>query len=442
MSNKAKININYYAGTPNKPSDQLKKSYILTNWSQEWALRVLLDEIAKELNYISGYGIWSIEVKSQELHFVVDYKNQFEPCQTYSHLRFWHTLRFELGNYSSWHGGKVYLEIPHIGFDEGNNLFAIKKYTVGSKKQIRKRGTIYTLSYDRSDSIFNSFHQKLIEGIIVPNTQKKWQLHKSASCNLSWWKLPKTQTTEYRWKKQRKRKEVEEKKRKKLEKEGIVYQDKKKKKKAQQVYIVGINHKTMSDVYKIGISNAPGKRLQALNTSNPYELDILHKFIADPAEEAETKLHKRFESTRLSGEWFKLTSAQISELSQIIRYANGKFIKEQDEISFELAKIQKFDNKESSKTITYKGVKLMAIQNFGLGFNAKDLSVEDVLWLYEHNLTHKEIYSVSVTGNISGDLLEFKTAKKLSASFRFNNWNAETMQCVDELMKRYDLNNT
>ena len=438
MSNKAVATITFYIGSPDQPDDRLSKKYALNNWSQEWALKIQLDEIAKELNYISGYGIWSIKVKSKELNFVVDYKWQFKPYKENIFLRFQNTLKFKLGHYTGWHGGKVYLEIPRIRLPEGDNLFRINRSAVGSKKQIRKRGTMYYLSYNRSDSTFISFQQKLTESVFGPNTQKEWQ-HSAGTFDISWWELPKTQTSRHRWDKQRKQQEVAARKRKKLEKEGIVYKDKKKQKKARQVYIIQVDHESMSDVYKIGISNAPGKRLQTLNTSNPFELDILHKFVADPAEEAEGKLHQRFEQTRLSGEWFRLTDAQILEICKIIGYTNGEFITERDEIPFDLVKMQQTENTTDLEIINYKGVEIMAIQGFGLGFGIRKMNIEDVLWLYEHNQNNKDVYVATLSGRLTCNLLDFKESKEFTMSIKFGNWNAETMQCVDELMKRFDL---
>jgi hypothetical protein len=84
---------------------------------------------------------------------------------------------------------------------------------------------------------------------------------------------------------------------------------------------------TTPDIYKIGISNAPGKRLQSLSTSIPHELQIVHRFVADSAEEAEAHLHKRFKEARIKGEWFRLTPEQIAELKQITAFKNGQFIK-------------------------------------------------------------------------------------------------------------------
>ena len=67
--------------------------------------------------------------------------------------------------------------------------------------------------------------------------------------------------------------------------------------------------------------------MQALQTSNPFELRLVHTFVADPAEDAEVQLHARFAANQLEGEWFRLTPEQIAELQQIVAYKHGEFIK-------------------------------------------------------------------------------------------------------------------
>lgn len=80
------------------------------------------------------------------------------------------------------------------------------------------------------------------------------------------------------------------------------------------------------DLFKIGVSNAPGERLQSLQTSNPYELVIVHTFVADTAEEAEAKLHEMYGEYRMSGEWFQLPVDVVAELKQISEFRRGEFV--------------------------------------------------------------------------------------------------------------------
>lgn len=345
--NQAKITVTFYSG-PNESDvkDKLSKTYVLKNWSDETDLRRLLDEIAEEMHHLSGYGIWVIEVNSTGLKFIVDYKTRFKPYLYESvYHDFWDVLRFDVGYYvkGNGQGSKVRIEIPRIGitipynaplkkFEPDDLLFQIRADSVGGKRDRSRVGTRYRLSFDVDNPYLVSFLRKISkEGVLLPDTTRKWEYTTFGPYSLSWWKLLESQTTlgkrRSKWKQEEKKKKEEERKQKQLEKAGIVYKPKKKKEKAYQVYIIGAEDGNLADIYKIGISNAPGKRLQSLNTSNPFKLAIIHKFVAEPAKEAETQLHARFQASRTSGEWFRLTPEQISELKRIIEFRDGSFIK-------------------------------------------------------------------------------------------------------------------
>jgi hypothetical protein len=57
---------------------------------------------------------------------------------------------------------------------------------------------------------------------------------------------------------------------------------------------------------KIGFSTAPIERLQALQTSHPEKLEILHTVSGD--QRMERRLHQRFAGYRVRGEWFRLSN--------------------------------------------------------------------------------------------------------------------------------------
>ena len=69
----------------------------------------------------------------------------------------------------------------------------------------------------------------------------------------------------------------------------------------KDLYIIKIRNK---NIYKIGISNNPYNRLLSLQTSNPYELQLL--FIIKKGSFFEGFLHSLFEEKRMNGEWFRL----------------------------------------------------------------------------------------------------------------------------------------
>lgn len=350
IKNRVIITVTFYFGSVNDSIYKLNKKYVVQKWKNEQDLRRLLDEIAREMNHLSGYGISEIKVNADAEQFTIDYKDELVPHNVseldVNHYSYWFraTLRFIVGH--SRGGGKIWLEIPRIHWTTGaanpmkyyklkDTLFEVKAVAFGGPKKQRKAGTCYRLNYDYENPFLISFANKISTEVLVPNTSRKYQASNSEiyiKQSVSWWYLPDAQTTSYKIKKneerERKRKKAEERKQKRQKKAGIVYKDKWETKKAQQVYIIQmVGHSLTDDLYKIGISNSPGKRLQSLNTSSPFELELIHKFVAEPAEEAETKLHEQFKASRMSGEWFKLTSAQIIELKDIIEYRDGKFVK-------------------------------------------------------------------------------------------------------------------
>lgn len=80
-------------------------------------------------------------------------------------------------------------------------------------------------------------------------------------------------------------------------------------------YIYFINE-CENNITKIGISNNPTKRLESLQSANPFKLEIVWKIYTYNANELESKLHNfanQYDNNH-NGEWFKLTSSQIDKL--------------------------------------------------------------------------------------------------------------------------------
>ena len=59
-----------------------------------------------------------------------------------------------------------------------------------------------------------------------------------------------------------------------------------------------------NDKVKIGYADDPSKRIPGIQTSSPFELEVL--LIIDGNYDKESELHKRFQKHRTSGEWFDL----------------------------------------------------------------------------------------------------------------------------------------
>lgn len=76
------------------------------------------------------------------------------------------------------------------------------------------------------------------------------------------------------------------------------------------VYFIRFSSRT----YKIGMTRQnPHKRLAEIQTGCPVQLVIYGYIETDKPEEIEAELHKRFNDRRISGEWFRITDAEIDD---------------------------------------------------------------------------------------------------------------------------------
>ncbi|MBD3304734.1 hypothetical protein GF339_00120 [candidate division KSB3 bacterium] len=280
---------------------------------------------------------------------MLEYRTRYPPP---SNELFWKMLRFEGGRYEETPSKRVWLEIPRIEhitnytepvpmYAPSNTFFHVRGRIVGqTPKQERRARTQYDLEYDTTDPIFCSFLDKIYHpAILLPysTSKKSWnpiRLGGKTRPFLSYWTLPSHQITTIKFQKLAKQREKKEKaaqrKRERLKKAGIEYKPSTPQEKANQVYIIQMTMQDASQdsspVYKIGISNAPGKRLQALQTSSPFPLSLVHTFVAEPAEEAERVLHAKYQAHQLNGEWFQLLPEHIQELKHIVQYDQGEFL--------------------------------------------------------------------------------------------------------------------
>ena len=100
----AVITVSFYRGVKEPSLDRLNKKYVVKRWRDEAHLRQLLDKIAYEMNYISGYGIWNIKVKAEQLMFTIDYRDSYKPYKLNDadnfNYGFSYTLGFTIGQSS------------------------------------------------------------------------------------------------------------------------------------------------------------------------------------------------------------------------------------------------------------------------------------------------------------------------------------------------------
>lgn len=65
-------------------------------------------------------------------------------------------------------------------------------------------------------------------------------------------------------------------------------------------------------LYKIGRTKDAQGRLKNFKTSMPFDVEFEHVIKTDDMYKLENELHERFSMTRVSGEWFRLTSNDIA----------------------------------------------------------------------------------------------------------------------------------
>lgn len=73
-----------------------------------------------------------------------------------------------------------------------------------------------------------------------------------------------------------------------------------------------------NDKVKIGYAEDPSKRIPSIQTSSPYELEVL--LILEGNYDLEYKLHKRFNDLRATGEWFDFGESIKSYIKENLEF--------------------------------------------------------------------------------------------------------------------------
>lgn len=68
--------------------------------------------------------------------------------------------------------------------------------------------------------------------------------------------------------------------------------------------------------YKIGIANDVAKRLNSIQTSNPFRVDLVASVVVDVPAELERTLHEAYAEKRTRNEWFELSDLDVCEIKQ------------------------------------------------------------------------------------------------------------------------------
>jgi hypothetical protein len=75
--------------------------------------------------------------------------------------------------------------------------------------------------------------------------------------------------------------------------------------------------------FKIGIANDVQNRIAQLSTGNPHQINLVFCYGFRNSEFVERALHQKFLDTRLRGEWYILTPADMAEMDDVCRLLGG-----------------------------------------------------------------------------------------------------------------------
>lgn len=70
--------------------------------------------------------------------------------------------------------------------------------------------------------------------------------------------------------------------------------------------------------YKIGVANSVRKRMSGIKTGNPFPISLITKSSIENAHEVEQAIHKKLEKRKVSGEWFKMSPAEVIEICVLL----------------------------------------------------------------------------------------------------------------------------
>lgn len=82
------------------------------------------------------------------------------------------------------------------------------------------------------------------------------------------------------------------------------------------LYVLSANNN-----YKIGIAKSINRRVDILQTGNPYKISIVKTYTMNSEKDArliEKKLHKKYYKHRMVGEWFSFPCNELIEIDKIV----------------------------------------------------------------------------------------------------------------------------
>lgn len=81
------------------------------------------------------------------------------------------------------------------------------------------------------------------------------------------------------------------------------------------VYVLYLSDSSGDEFYKIGLSANFPARLATHQCSSPFDVCVACAYYVGNMRSEERYLHSRFQNNRVRGEWFKLSSSDLDEIS-------------------------------------------------------------------------------------------------------------------------------
>lgn len=295
-----KRNFNFYLGNLGR-----------TNEEKLTTAKEILDELAEEICYMTGFGVYNSTLKTYHQKKPVSLlKNEYSQFHPIGGV-FLFSLELECG----W---KKRISLP----------YAYPKHEQFPPGKVR-----YGRAYKIHDiSIHNSLFQRFLkkfddnsEGVLYYRKERTY--HPYPIPKTLWVStLPKSRQSIAQRGRQKSQRKLRQLRKKQAKEEALLRKKQGKTPVADKVYLIQMDE----NIFKIGYSRRPKVRLQGIQTSHPRKLNLIHTFPAESGKIAEDKLHRFFHRHRLEGEWFELDESQKNLVLNITAYEDGRFLSNTD----------------------------------------------------------------------------------------------------------------
>lgn len=294
----------------------------------------MIDEVARELYYLTGFGIDKGVVKVgstkvvettypdlvpqlENMRFIDALLFKFRPTYCYhwvrsNHVKLgiqdreladgWQKTAMPVATTASFRLPVVALSVRASKAENGYSSFFLITNWLRKKRKRTNYG--FSVHYDRNDPTFTSFIARFYEDGHLSFGDRRYFGSQSGYYLIEGRKWP-------------------------LSKAKPEKQPRFKSRLASQptdnteyVYVIRAGR---TNAYKIGKSNDPQGRLMSLQTASHHQLNLLHTFTADNASAAEEELHRLLHHQRLEGEWFKVSPQQKAIITLIQRFEHRQF---------------------------------------------------------------------------------------------------------------------